>query len=32
MGANKEHKEFHILDVNSGWDTPRGYPKCMTSP
>jgi hypothetical protein len=27
MGANKEHKEFHILDVNSGWDTPCGYPK-----
>ena len=27
MGVNKEHKEFHILDVNSGWDTPRGYPK-----
>jgi len=27
MGVNKEHKESHILDVNSGWDTPRGYPK-----
>jgi len=27
MGVNKEHKEFHIFDVNSGWDTPRGYPK-----
>ena len=26
-GREQEHKEFHILDVNSGWDTPRGYPK-----
>ena len=27
MGVNKKHDEFHILDMNSGWETPRGYPK-----
>ena len=27
MGMNKEHKEFHILDMDSGWETPPGYPK-----
>ena len=27
MGVNKEQKEFHILDMNSGWETPPGYPK-----
>jgi len=26
MGVNKKHDEFHILDVNSGWETPPGYP------
>ncbi|MFZ1068613.1 MAG: hypothetical protein WAN42_24190 [Pseudolabrys sp.] len=24
---NKEHNEFHILDMDSGWETPPGYPK-----
>ena len=27
MGVNKKHDEFHILDMNSGWETPIGYPK-----
>jgi len=27
MGDNKKHDEFHILDMNSGWETPIGYPK-----
>ena len=27
MGVNKKHKEFHILDMNGGWETPSGYPK-----
>ena len=27
MGMNKEHNEFHILDMDSGWETPPGYPK-----
>jgi hypothetical protein len=27
MGVNKKHDEFHILDMNSGWDAPPGYPK-----
>lgn len=22
----KEHKEFHTLDLSSGWSTPDGYP------
>ena len=26
MAVNKEHKEFHALDVSSGWETPPGYP------
>src|SRR6516225_4075855 len=23
---NKPHLEFHHLDINSGWETPPGYP------
>ena len=26
MAINKEHKEFHALDMGSGWETPAGYP------
>jgi hypothetical protein len=26
MPVNKEHKEFHTLDLSSGWETPVGYP------
>ena len=26
MAINKEHKEFHALDMSSGWETPAGYP------
>jgi hypothetical protein len=26
MAVNKEHKEFHALDMSSGWATPPGYP------
>jgi len=26
MSINKEHKEFHALDMNAGWETPPGYP------
>ena len=26
MGVNKEHKEFHALDMNEGWHVPPGYP------
>lgn len=26
MGVNKEHKEFHTLDMNEGWQVPPGYP------
>jgi hypothetical protein len=26
MGVNKEHKEFHPVDLSSGWETPAGYP------
>jgi hypothetical protein len=26
MAVNKEHKEFHTLDLNSGWEVPPGYP------
>lgn len=25
--STKKHDEFHILNMNSGWETPRGYPK-----
>lgn len=27
MTVNKEHKEFHTLDMGAGWETPPGYPK-----
>jgi hypothetical protein len=27
MAVNKEHKEFHAVDLGSGWQTPAGYPK-----
>jgi hypothetical protein len=27
MSVNKEHKEFHAVDLGSGWETPPGYPK-----
>ena len=26
MAVNKEHKEFHQLDLSVGWATPPGYP------
>lgn len=26
MAVNKAHREFHTLDMNSGWETPEGYP------
>ena len=26
MAINKQHKEFHLLDMNEGWVTPSGYP------
>lgn len=26
MAVNKEHKEFHAVDLDSGWETPPGYP------
>jgi hypothetical protein len=27
MPVNKQHKEFHALDMTSGWEMPPGYPK-----
>ena len=27
MGYHKGHKEFHSLDMGSGWHTPPGYPE-----
>jgi hypothetical protein len=27
MAINKQHKEFHLLNMNEGWATPPGYPK-----
>ena len=27
MPVNKEHDEFHELDLGSGWVTPAGYPE-----
>ena len=27
MPVNKEHKEFHALDLDSGWEVPPGYPQ-----
>ena len=26
VNIQKEHKEFHRLDLNDGWHTPEGYP------
>ena len=26
MGVNKEHKEFHAVDLSTGRETPAGYP------
>jgi len=26
MGVNKEHDEFHALDMDEGWHVPAGYP------
>lgn len=26
MAINKVHREFHTLDMSSGWETPEGYP------
>lgn len=26
MAVTKEHKEFHAVDMGSGWEVPRGYP------
>ena len=26
MSVNKEHKEFHTIDMGAGWETPAGYP------
>jgi hypothetical protein len=27
MPARREHKEFHAVDLDSGWHVPEGYPK-----
>ena len=27
MAIDKEHKEFHTIDLTSGWETPPGYPE-----
>ena len=26
MAINKQHKEFHLLDMTEGWVTLTGYP------
>ena len=26
MAVNKQHDEFHAVDLDSGWETPPGYP------
>ena len=26
MAVNKQHKEFHLLDMTEGWHVPPGYP------
>jgi hypothetical protein len=26
MAVNKLHREFYQVDMNSGWETPPGYP------
>jgi hypothetical protein len=32
MAVNKEHKEFHPVDLTSGWETPPGYPAGIQHP
>jgi hypothetical protein len=27
MTVNKQHDEFYALDLDSGWETPAGYPE-----
>ena len=27
MAIEKEHKEFHTLNLSQGWETPPGYPR-----
>jgi hypothetical protein len=27
MTVNKEHREFHTLDMGAGWETPPAYPE-----
>jgi hypothetical protein len=27
MAVNKEHLEFHAVDLASGWEVPQGYPE-----
>lgn len=27
MAINKEHLEFHALDMSAGWEVPPGYPE-----
>ena len=27
MAQAKEHKEFHAVDMDRGWETPPGYPR-----
>ena len=27
MAIEKEHKEFHTVDLSTGWQTPPGYPE-----
>lgn len=26
MSVNKDHTEFHAIDMKTGWETPAGYP------
>jgi len=26
MSINKDHTEFHAIDMTTGWETPAGYP------
>jgi hypothetical protein len=26
MAVNKQHDEFYAVDLDSGWETPQGYP------
>lgn len=26
MSVNKQHDEFHTVDLDTGWEVPRGYP------